>query len=338
MRDGVPRWQLAAGFGAIYLLWGSTFLAIRYAVEAVPPFVTIAVRCIAGALVLYLWLLARGRLAPAGRRQWLAAAVAGALLFVGGHAALAWAEQRVPSGRAALLLATIPLWLAVLEAVRRRALPAPPVLAGLVLGTAGVALLGGAGGESGSATAADHLLLVGAALAWAVGSLVARQGLSALPALQSTAMQLAVGGVLVTAASLAAGELSGWSPALVPPRAAGALAYLVVGGTVVGFAAYTWLLRVASPEAVGTYGFVNPIVALALAWWSGDETASVLTGVAAALVLGAVLLIRRAPVRTAAAAVSFGADARRAAAGAIRRPHGRRVPTRRTSAFSSPGR
>lgn len=304
------RHAIVAAFAAIYVLWGSTFLAIRYAVEAVPPLVMIAVRCLLGAAILYAWLASRRSLVPASRREWATAAAAGALLFIGGHAVLAWAEQRVPSGRAALLLATIPLWLAVLEAMRLRRLPPVRVAAGLGLGLAGVALLSGG---DGGASLADHLWLVGASLAWAAGSLIARQGLSATPALQSTAMQLAAGGVFVVAGSLAAGELSEWSPADVTPRAAAALAYLVVGGTVIGFAAYTWLLRVSTPHAVGTYGFVNPVIALALAWAVGDEQASLATAAAGALIVGSVVLIRRRPAPVLARApepISFPGSGR----------------------------
>ena len=290
MTEAPARRSLVAAFAAIYLLWGSTFLALRYAVESVPPLATIAVRCVLGAMILFGWLAMRRSLVSTTRRQWVTATVSGALLFLGGHAILAWAEQRVPSGRAALLLATIPLWLVVIEAVRTRRLPSARVSLGIAVGLAGVALLSGGAAGGADATLDEHLLLLVAALAWAVGSLVARQGLAGAPALQSTAMQLAAGGVLVVAASLGTGELTGWSPDQVSPRAAVALAFLVVGGTVVGFAAYTWLLRVSAPHLVGTYGFVNPVVALLLAWAVGDEAASAATGAAALLIAGAVAL------------------------------------------------
>lgn len=326
MTAAPSRRSIMVAFAAIYILWGSTFLAIRYAVESVPPLVTIAVRCVFGAAILFAWLAARRSLEPATRRQWGAAAVAGALLFVGGHAILAWAEQRVPSGRAALLLATIPLWLVVLEAVRTRRLPPGRVAAGLAIGLAGVALLSGGAGSGSGATLREHLLLLGGALAWAAGSLVARNRLGGVPALQSSAMQLAAGGVFVVAASLAAGETAAWSPADVTARAAAALVFLVIGGTVIGFAAYTWLLRVTTPHAVGTYGFVNPVIALGLAWVVGDEQASLGTAAAAVLIVGSVALIwRRSPSTAARAAVSLPSHAHDPSAARIERLHDDRL-------------
>lgn len=286
------RHLVMAGFAAIYLLWGSTYLAIRYTVEEIPPFLAITVRCLLGAGILFGWLALRRRVQRATPRQWAAAILSGGLLFAAGQAVLAWAEQRVPSGSAALLLATIPLWMVLLDAVRSRRPPGQHVMAGTALGMVGVALLSGG---AGTAPLADQLWLLMAALAWALGSLVARQQLSGVPAFQSTAMQLAGGGIVLALVSSASGELAAWSPAVVTGRAVGALAYLVIGGTVVGFVAYTWLLRVTTPEAVGTYAFVNPVVALALAWAVGDQAMTPVTALAAALIVGSVLLIRRRP-------------------------------------------
>lgn len=291
------RHLLVAAFAAIYLIWGSTYLAIRYAVEAVPPFLAIAVRCVLGAAILFAWLAARRSLARPTARQWATAALAGGLLFAAGQAVLAWAEQRVPSGSAAVLLATIPLWMVLLDAVRVRRLPAWHVLAGLTIGLLGVTLLGG---NSAQAPMHDYIMLVLAAFAWALGSLVARNGLSALPAFQSTAMQLAGGGLVLILVTLGSGELAGWSPAALTLKAGGAIAYLVIGGTVIGFVAYTWLLRVVSSQAVGTYAFVNPLVALGLAWATGDEILRPATLMAATLILGGVLLMRRRSPATAA--------------------------------------
>jgi drug/metabolite transporter (DMT)-like permease len=286
------RHLVLAAFAAVYLLWGSTYLAFRYTVEEIPPFVAVTVRCLLGAAILFGWLAARGRLQRATTRQWAAATLAGGLLFVSGQGVLAWAEQRVPSGSAALLLATIPLWMVLLDSIRSRRLPGQHVVAGTVLGMAGVAVLSG---RAGGAPLTEQLLLLMAALAWALGSLVARQRLSGVPAFQSTAMQLAGGGVVLALVSGASGELAAWSPGMVTARAVGALAYLVIGGTVIGFVAYTWLLRVTTLEAVGTYAFVNPVVALALAWAVGDQAMTPVTALAGVLIIGSVLLIRRRP-------------------------------------------
>lgn len=288
----VSRLGVVAAFAAIYLFWGGTFLAIRYAVAEVPPFLTIAIRCVGGALVLYAWLVWRGGLERATRKQWLTSAIAGAFLFVGCHGVLAWAEQRVSSGQAALFATSIPLWLVLLTSIRARRAPSGTVITGLVLGTVGVALLAQGNGEW-SGTLLDRLALIGSGLSWAIGSVIARDGARPASAAQSTAMQLAAGGVAVITLSLMTGELTDWSPAQVTARSAVSVIYLVLAGTVLGFGAYTWLLRVSTPAAVGTYAFVNPVVALTLAWAVGDEPFTVRTVMAAATVLGAVVLIWR---------------------------------------------
>jgi drug/metabolite transporter (DMT)-like permease len=289
------RLAVLAAFAAIYLFWGGTFLAIRYAVADVPPLLTIAIRCVGGAALLYGWLVWRGGLEHSTRQQWLTSAIAGAFLFVGCHGVLAWAEQRVSSGQAALFLTSIPLWLVLLTSLRERRAPSRMVIAGLVLGTLGVALLA-RGNGAWSGTLLDRLALIGSGLSWAIGSLIARHGPRPSSAGQSTAMQLAAGGGAVLALSAATGELAGWTLQQVTPRGAVSLAFLVVAGTVLGFGAYTWLLRVTTPAAVGTYAFVNPVVALALAWTVGDEPFSVRTILAAGTVLAAVLLIWKSSV------------------------------------------
>jgi drug/metabolite transporter (DMT)-like permease len=216
--------------------------------------------------------------------------MAGALLFLGCHGVLAWAEQRVTSGQAALLMTSIAPALVLLNAIRERRFPSGRVLAGLALGVAGIWVLTRGGG--GEATLMDQMALVLSDFSWAAGSLVALHGARPRSAVQSTAMQLAAGAVWVFAASVITGELGGWSPAEVSPRAWLSIVFLVLCGTVIAFAAYTWLLRVATPAAVGTYAFVNPLIALALAWAVGDETPNVRALIAAALVLGAVFLSR----------------------------------------------
>lgn len=311
------RVGVAAAFAAIYLFWGGTFLTIRYAVADVPPLLTIAIRCVGGAALLYVWLLFRGGLERSTRRQWLTSAVAGAFLFVGCHGVLAWAEQRVSSGQAALFMTSIPLWLVLLTSVRARRVPSATVIGGLMLGTLGVAFLA-RGNGTWSGTPADRLALIGSGLAWAIGSVIARDGARPASAAQSTAMQLAAGGAAVLALSFLSGELAGWTPQQVTPRGGLSLTFLVVAGTVLGFGAYTWLLRVTTPAAVGTYAFVNPVVALALAWGVGDEPFSLRTITAAGVVLGAVILIwkgsssRPAPKDSAPAVISSAARNRAA--------------------------
>jgi drug/metabolite transporter (DMT)-like permease len=284
------RARIAAAFATIYLMWGGTFLAIRYAVADIPPLMTMVLRCAAGAALLFAWLAWRGTLARPSRAQWLTTGGAGVLLFLGCHGLLAWAEQRVTSGEAALFMTAIPLWLIALESLLARQLPSSRVILALVLGIAGVGVL--TWGEGWSGGLVDRGALVVGAFFWAGGTVIVRRGGTPLPAAQSTAMQLAAGAAALLVASLAVGEPRGWSPGEIMPRALLSLGFLVVGGTVLGFGAYTWLLRVTSAAAASTYAFVNPVVALLLAWAVGDGDLSVRTGVAAALVIGAVVFSR----------------------------------------------
>ncbi|CAN5724222.1 drug/metabolite exporter YedA [soil metagenome] len=281
------RVRLVAAFAAIYLMWGGTFLAIRYAVADIPPLMTMGLRCAGGALLLLVWPLWRGTLERPRRAQWLTAGVAGTLLFLGCHGLLAWAEQRVSSGEAALFMTAIPLWLVALESILLRRPPSSRVVLSLLLGVAGVAVLTWSEGWSGGITARAGLVL--SALFWAVGTLIVRRAGAPLPVAQSTAMQLGAGALALLAVSVAIGEPVGWNPAEITPRAALALAFLILGGTVIGFGAYTWLLQATSAAAVSTYAFVNPVIALGLAWMVGDGELSPRTGVAAVLVVGAVV-------------------------------------------------
>ena len=296
------RLPLLAAFAAIYFFWGATFLALRYAVVVVPPMLIIGIRCTAGAAILFGWLAARGTLVRPTMAQWRTAAFAGLLLFLGSHVSMAWAEQRISSGQAALFGSTIPLWLVVMESIRERTVPSRRVLAGLALGIVGVAILAG-GTAFNSGTVTDRLLLAFAAFCWAAGSLVGRNGARPAVATQATAMQLAAGAVWVMSASALRGELATFSMSQLTVRAVAALLFLVLCGTVIAFASFTWLLRVASPAAVSSYAFVNPIVALFLGVMVRDDVLSGRVLLSAALVIGAVAL-------TISATAASGADGR----------------------------
>lgn len=291
------RAGVLAAFASIYVFWSGAFLAIRWAVEVIPPLLLIGLRCVGGATVLFGWLAWRGEIQHTTRREWLTAATAGALLFVGCHGALAWAEQRVPSGVAALYMTSIPLWLVALTAVCERRSPAVRVIAGVGLGVLGIVIL--TGGRAGDGALGARLVLIGGGFAWAAGSLVARHGVRPRSSIQSTAMQLLAGGIAVLVGSEILGEPATWAPAMLTPRSIMALGYLILCGTVLGFGAYTWLLRVSTPAAVGSYAYVNPVGALLLGWVLGDGALTLRTAIAAPLVVAAVVMSRPTTRRAA---------------------------------------
>jgi drug/metabolite transporter (DMT)-like permease len=284
-----PRAALLAAFAAVYLFWGTTFLAVRYAVLVVPPMLIIAIRCTGGALILGAWLASRRELERPTLAQWRTAAIAGLLLFLGCHVAMAWAEQRMSSGQAALYSATIPLWILLMESVRVRAMPSARVLAGIAIGILGVGILAG-GSALNAGLLSDRLLISFGAACWAAGSLVGRHGARPGVATQATAMQLATGAVWTILASLLHGDFAHFRIAQLTLPAGLALLFLVLGGTVITFAAFTWLMQVASPTAVSTYAFVNPVVALTLGVLVGDDRLSGRVILSAILVVAAVAL------------------------------------------------
>jgi drug/metabolite transporter (DMT)-like permease len=282
------------GFAAIYLIWGSTYLGIRYAVETIPPLLMMGVRHTVAGLLVYVWARRRGTTAPT-RKQWGYAAVAGLLLFLGGHGTLAWAEQRVASGLAALLCATLPLWTVLISRVdgSERKLGAK-AWAGLVLGFAGVALL------IGPDALAQHLNLLAAgvvlssALLWAVGTGYSRRAALPESKILSAAMQMICGGSILLLAGVVAGEAGRVHAANITAKSVLALAYLIVFGSVIAFTVYTWLVSVSSPSMLSTYAYVNPVVAVFLGWSLAGEALGLRTIAAALIILAGVGLVTRA--------------------------------------------
>jgi drug/metabolite transporter (DMT)-like permease len=278
-------------FLAIYVIWGSTYYAIRVAVESIPPLAMMGVRCLAAGIILLAW--SRRAAATLDAAAWRAAFVAGGLLFLLSHGSLAWAEQRVPSGVAALLGATTPLWLALIDwRWGTGHVPGWNGRAGLVVGFAGVALLvAPEWGTSHTGTAVASIAVVGASLAWAAGSVYGRGAALPRDVRLSTSIQLLAGAVWLAAASLAAGEWRAFSPTRVTAASAAALVYLVVFGSVVAFTAYVWLMRTTTASVVGTHAYVNPIVAVALGAVLGGEQVTLMTIVSAITIVGGVLLV-----------------------------------------------
>jgi drug/metabolite transporter (DMT)-like permease len=289
LRAGASQARVWAALAVVYVVWGSTYLGILYAIDTIPVFLSMGIRFVLAGGLLYLWAVRRGDATDrVGRRQWLAAAVVGGLLFVGGNGLVAWSETRVDTGIAALLIAAVPLWMALFDRTANGQGLSRPALLGLLIGFGGVALLAWPSGPSRiDALGAFALLVSGAA--WAAGSLVARGVDLPRRPLVSSGMQMFAGGVLLMLVGSASGELTEIGrPSL---QSVLAMIYLVVFGSWLAFSAYTWLLQVAPTSVVSTYAYVNPVVAVFLGWAVLSEPLSVRTVAAGAVILGAVALI-----------------------------------------------
>lgn len=294
-RVAPPREKVIAAFAALYFIWGSTYLGIRYAIETIPPFLMSGTRfIIAGAL---LFAIARARHAPwPTRANWRATLIVGTLLFLGGNGGLVWAQQRVPSGIAALMLATIPLWMVLLDWLRGGEAPHGRVVGGLVLGFAGVALLIGPArlGGAGRVDPIGGAVLILSAISWATGAIYSREmNLPSQPFL-AAAMEMLCGGAVMVLVAALSGEFARFQWAAMSTRSAFAVAYLIFVGALIGFSAFVWLMSVTSPARVSTYAYVNPLVAVFLGWAIAGEQLSARILLAAAITLsGVALIIRR---------------------------------------------
>lgn len=298
-RPPAPRALVVLAFAAVYVAWGSTYLAIRIAVASFAPPILAGVRfTIAGAGLLVALRIA-GRSVLPSASELGALAIVGALLLVGGNGLVVWAEQSVPSGLAALIVATVPLWMAGLAALppARERLPARAVL-GLALGFVGVAILVAPGAATGGTARGDAAVLL-AALFWSCGSLYARRKTTTVDPLVATGWEMLIGGALFLVIAAAAG-----SNATTHPTAAGLLAllYLIVFGSWVGFTAYVWLLAHVSAAKAATYAYVNPVIAVALGWWILDERMSAAVALGSATIVVAVVLVTTARIRVHARA------------------------------------
>lgn len=294
---------LLGAFASVYIIWGSTYVGIRFAIETIPPFLMIGARNLLAGLLLYGWMRLRGQPAP-GVEQWSAALVSGCLLFLVDHGALAWAEQRVPSGLAALLCATLPFIMVVLALLlgQEQKLSAR-ALCGLSAGLGGVALLLGPDllfHDGVTDLTGCAVILVGVT-SWAAGSVYSRgAGLPASPAL-SAGMQMMAGGGALLSAGLLFGEARRFDVAAISARSALSFIYLVVFGSIVAFTSFVWLLRVCPPSRVSTYAYVNPVVALLLGWALAGEKLTMRTWLAAAIILAGVALVNSGKSAPAAA-------------------------------------
>jgi len=287
------RSRVIAAFVAVYIGWGSTYLAIRYAVETIPPFLMVGTRFLVSGVMLYAWSRWRGAGRPT-RTQWRDAFVTGVLLLCCGNGAVAWAEQRVPSGLAALLVAIVPLWMVVVDWLRPRGVrPTVSIVAGIIVGLVGLIVLIGPRtlvGDGGVDRLASVVLVI-ASLAWAAGSVYNRYGSRPDSALMSTGLQMITGSVGLLLVGVATGELGALDLAQVSFASWMGWLYLVTFGSLVGFTAYVYLLRTVSPAKASTYAYVNPVVAVFLGWAIAGEPVTMRTLAAAAIILGGVAMI-----------------------------------------------
>jgi drug/metabolite transporter (DMT)-like permease len=288
-----PTWKTLLAFAIIYFVWGSTFLAIRVGVREVPPLVLAAMRFSVAGAALYGWMLARGERSPTAR-EWGSASLLGIVIFVFDYGLLFWAEQRVPSGIAAVMLATIPAFMALSEIVFLRTQRLTVRLgAALLIGLGGVALLvsrslnlGGAPIDTLGAVA-----LIFASISWSVASAMTRKLPLPHSKVMSSGAQMLAGGVFLTLAAAVLGEFRNFHPSAVSREAWFSLLYLIVAGSIIGFTAYVWLIHHESPTKVGTYAYVNPIVAVLVGYFLGGEALSLRTVLGTLCVLISVIVI-----------------------------------------------
>src|SRR3954447_11298635 len=289
-------WKTLLAFAIIYLVWGSTFLAIRVGVREVPPFLLAAMRFAVAGIILYGWMLAHGERSPSFR-EWISALLLALLIFVLDYELLFWAEQRIPSGIAAVMMATIPVFMALSEIVflRTQTLTLRLVFA-LVIGTGGVAALMSHSLNLGGAPtdARGALALIVAAMSWSLASALTRK--LPLPAskIMSSGAQMLAGGVLLGITAAVLGEFHNFHPSSVSGGAWLSLLYLVVAGSIVAFTAYVWLIHHESPTKVGTYAYVNPVVAVLVGYYYEGEAMGPRTILGTMLVLVSVVVITTA--------------------------------------------
>jgi drug/metabolite transporter (DMT)-like permease len=288
-----PTWKIVLAFAIIYFVWGSTFLAIRVGVREVPPLVLASMRFFIAGLVIFLWMRLTGTPSPS-RREWLAASILAICIFVLDYGLLFWAEQRVPSGIAAVMLATIPVFMSLSEIIvlRTQRLTVRLALA-LLVGIAGVSVLVSRSANVGEAPIDRRgaIALVIAAMSWSIASALTRKLSLPESKVMSAGAQMLSGGILLAVAAAIFGEFRGFHIAAVSRNVWFALAYLIVAGSIIGFTAYVWLLHYESPTKVGTYAYVNPVVAVIVGYFLGGETVGTRTILGTLLVLVSVIVI-----------------------------------------------
>ncbi len=284
--------QVLLALLAVYFIWGSTYLAIRFAVATLPPFLMLGFRFLVAGSLLFGWLRLRG--APLPKLiHWRSAAIVGALLLVGGNGIVGWAEQVVPSSLVALIIAMTPIWMTLIDWMRPGGVrPTLPVSFGLLLGFIGVALLIGPNLFTGThALNAFIFIIPCSSLSWAIGSVYSRSARMPSSPLMGTSIEMLSGGVLLVILGLVTGETNQVHVHSVSTQSVLALLYLIVFGSLIAFTAYVWLLRNTTLARASTYAYVNPVIAVLLGWGFAGESLTPLTLLAAALIVGAIVIV-----------------------------------------------
>jgi drug/metabolite transporter (DMT)-like permease len=288
-----PTWKTLLAFAIIYFVWGSTFFAIRVGVREVPPFLLAAVRFSVAGLILYAWMIARGERSPTGR-QWRSAFLLAILIFVFDYGLLFWAEQRVPSGMAAVMLATIPVYMALSEIIFLRTQKLTVRLAvALLIGVGGVAVLVSRSLNVGGAPIdrLGALALLVAGISWSAAATLTRKLPLPPSKVMSSGVQMLAGGVMLALTAATLGEFRNFHPSDISRAAWLSLVYLIIFGSIVAFTAYVWLIHHESPTKVGTYAYVNPVVAVVIGYFLGGEPLGLRTILGTAFVLISVVVI-----------------------------------------------
>lgn len=288
------RVKIVLAFAAVYTLWGSTYLAIRLAIDTLPPFLMTGTRFTLAGLILFTWAVLNGERFIPPLNLWRRALVIGGLLLLGGNGGVVWAERYVATGLAALLVSTEPLWVVILNWAISRQRPNWKVLLGVLIGLVGVAMLVGDGlrtnGHSRSSLIAGGVVLL-AAFSWAAGSVYSNRRPLKVSTLMSAGMQMISGGFLLLLLAVATGDPARLNLANASWTSIGAFFYLLIFGSLVGFTAYSWLLNNVAPARAATYAYVNPVVAVLLGWLIASEPLTKQMLVAAAVIIGSVILI-----------------------------------------------
>lgn len=287
---------IAAGLLAVYIFWGGTYLAMKFAIETMPPFMMAGIRFMTAGAIVYAWQVSRGASKPTVT-QWKNAAIVGGLLLLGGNGGVVWAEQMVSSGIAAIIVATVPLWMALIAWLwQGGSRPNGMVMSGLLIGFIGIILLVKSSGSDLSGTTTPwigYAALVAASLSWAIGSIYSRIAKLPEAPLLAIAMQMLTGGFFCLVFGMITGEGGRFDVTAISLQSALALGYLIFFGSIVGFSAFIWLLKAADPTIASTYAYVNPIVAVILGWALAGEQMTLQAALAALIIVISVVMITK---------------------------------------------